>query len=94
MLLGCAWSLQKLELSALWYRMARPHATDTSSIAYNSAIFCRIAVMLVFNTDLLVLPSEMDALRTSQTRFYCPPRPARTLAPRPVLPTPFVLSTL
>ena len=45
--------------SLLRYRMARPHATDTSSLSYNSAIFCRIAVMLVFNTNLLVLPSEV-----------------------------------
>ena len=71
LLLSCGWSLRRLEMGVFWYRMARPYATDTSSLAFNSAIFCRIAVMLVYNTDILVLPAESDGLRTTQTRFYC-----------------------
>jgi len=58
-------------MGLFWYRMAWPHATDTSSLAFNSAIFCRIAVALVYNVNMLVLPPEADNLRTSQTRFYC-----------------------
>ena len=36
-----------------------------------AAIFCRIAVILVLNVDMLVLPTEANGLRTTQTRFYC-----------------------
>lgn len=51
--------------------MATPSATDTGSLAFNSAVFCRLSVMLVYNVDLLVLPTESDGLATTQTRFYC-----------------------
>ena len=44
LLLGCSWSLNRLDIGIFWYRMARPQATDTSSLAWNSAVFCRIAV--------------------------------------------------
>ena len=39
-------------MGLFWYRMAWPHATDTSSLAFNSAIFCRIAVALVYNVNM------------------------------------------
>jgi len=82
LLLSCAWSLNRIEMGAFWYRMVPPYATDTSSLAFNSAIFCRIAVMLVLNVDMLVLPTEANGFRTSQTRFYCQfGRKARLLVP-------------
>ena len=71
LLLSCSWSLNQLEMGLFWYRMVRPYATDTASVAFNAAIFCRIAVVLVLNVDMMVLPLEADGLRTSQTRFYC-----------------------
>ena len=58
-------------MGIFWYRMVPGYATDTSSLAFNSAIFCRIAVILVLNVDMLVLPTEANGLRTTQTRFYC-----------------------
>lgn len=62
--------------------MVPGHATDASSLAFNSAIFCRIAVILVLNVDMLVLPTEANGLRTTQTRFYCQfGRKARLLVP-------------
>ena len=65
-----------------WYRMAPGYATDTSSLAFNSAVFCRIAVILVLNVDMLVLPTEANGIRTTQTRFYCQfGRKARLLVP-------------
>ena len=70
-LMACGWSLNQLEMGLFWYRMVQPYATDTSSLAFNSAIFCRIAVVLVLNVDMLVLPLEANEIRTSQTRFYC-----------------------
>eukprot|EP00327_Prymnesium_parvum_P015665 CAMPEP_0113234516 /NCGR_PEP_ID=MMETSP0008_2-20120614/3068_1 /TAXON_ID=97485 /ORGANISM="Prymnesium parvum" /LENGTH=773 /DNA_ID=CAMNT_0000081389 /DNA_START=74 /DNA_END=2396 /DNA_ORIENTATION=- /assembly_acc=CAM_ASM_000153 len=71
LILCCSWSLQRLHLGLFWYRMAAPYATDSGSLAFNSAVFCRLAVMLAYNVDLLFLPAEAAGLRTTQTRFYC-----------------------
>jgi len=71
LLLCCGWSLNRIEIGFTEYRMDQPYATDTSSLAFNSAVFCRIAVMLVLNVDMLALPVEANGLRTPQTRFYC-----------------------
>jgi hypothetical protein len=62
--------------------MVPGYSTDASSLALNSAIFCRIAVILVLNVDLLVLPTEANGMRTTQTRFYCQfGKKARLLVP-------------
>ena len=73
--LFCAWSLDRwqsvIARDVFWYFGMRPAATDTGSLAFNSAMLCRVAVMLTYNLDLLLLAPDKDGGSTPQTIFYC-----------------------
>ena len=42
-------------------------ATDAGAMCFSSAVCCRIAIMLAYNVDLLLLPPHSGL----QTQFYC-----------------------
>ncbi len=59
--------------SIFWFRGFHRGATDAGSLAFHSACFCRLSVMLAYNVNLLVIPPE-------QARAHRPPSPP-ALAP-------------
>ena len=44
--------------SIFWFRGFHRGATDAGSLAFHSACFCRLSVMLAYNVNLLVIPPE------------------------------------
>ena len=42
--------------SIFWFRGFHRGATDAGSLAFHSACFCRLSVMLAYNVNLLVIP--------------------------------------
>ena len=75
LMMCCSWSLHHAQAGALnWvfaFRMESPQATDAGSLAFSSAVACRVAIMLQYNVNVLLLPPEAGGEPSFQTAFYC-----------------------
>lgn len=75
LMMCCCWSLHHAQAGALnWvfaFRMESPRATDAGSLAFSSAVACRVAIMLQYNVNVLLLPPEAGGEPSFQTAFYC-----------------------
>ena len=67
LMLCCCWSLSRAQIGVFSFRMESPQATDAGAMCFSSAVCCRIAIMLAYNVDLLLLPPHSGL----QTQFYC-----------------------
>ena len=67
LMLCCCWSLSRAQIGVFSFRMESPQATDAGAMCFSSAVCCRIAIMLAYNVDLLLLPPDSGL----QTQFYC-----------------------
>jgi hypothetical protein len=65
--------------SIFWFRGFHRGATDAGSLAFHSACFCRLSVMLAYNVNLLVIPPEQARRRHHRTH-------RRRAVPLPPLP--------
>ena len=59
------------------------HLLAAGSLAFHSACFCRLSVMLAYNVNLLVIPPEQARARTPP-RAAPPPSPPPPPPPRAV----------
>ena len=69
-LMACGWSLNQLEMGLFWYRMVQPYATDTSSLAFNSAIFSA-SPSCSSSTSTCLCCRSRQMKSEPRTRFYC-----------------------
>ena len=75
--------------SIFWFRGFHRGATDAGSLAFHSACFCRLSVMLAYNVNLLVIPPEQARAHRTHTHRSSPPplatAPAAAATPFPPL---------